>query len=36
THDLEQESTSESELEELPEDVCAINAKFVGCSSSAW
>ncbi|GJT04874.1 hypothetical protein Tco_0839336 [Tanacetum coccineum] len=33
---LEQESTSKSGLEELPEDVCAINAKFVGCSSSAW
>ncbi|GJW12920.1 hypothetical protein Tco_1578747, partial [Tanacetum coccineum] len=26
------ESTSESELEELPEDVCAIKAKFVGSS----
>ncbi|GJT44686.1 putative ribonuclease H-like domain-containing protein [Tanacetum coccineum] len=32
----EQESTSESELEELPEDVCAINVKFVICSSLAW
>nr|GFB43937.1 hypothetical protein [Tanacetum cinerariifolium] len=31
-----QESTLESELEEFPKDVSVINAKFVGCSSSAW
>nr|GEV96408.1 putative ribonuclease H-like domain-containing protein [Tanacetum cinerariifolium] len=32
----EQESTLESELEELLEDVSVISAKFIGCSSSAW